>query len=145
MLPGFTSNTGYLPPGIHTASWDELESKFAWNSHRRHMMVGLLGACRNLAAAGCQHLWLDGSFVTSKPLPNDYDGAWEVGETDVSLLDSVLLDLSHARIAMKNKYYGELFPASAEASPGIPYREFFTRDRDDVQKGIVLLRLEEFV
>ena len=43
---------------------------------------------------------------------------------------------------MKAKYFGDLFPASALAGPGMLYREFFKTDRDGVEKGIVLISLE---
>ena len=49
---------------------------------RARLMGGLLTACQNLAAAGCTELLLDGSFVTTKPLPGDYDGAWETAGVD---------------------------------------------------------------
>lgn len=116
-------------------------SSFAVNSHRVRLMGGLLAACRNLAAAGCGELLLDGSFVTAKPLPGDYDGAWEMAGVDLSRLDPVLLDFTNNRVAMKAKYLGDLFPASATAASGVLYRDFFSTDRDGNQKGIVLIDL----
>ena len=59
---------------------------------------------------------LDGSFVTAKPVPGDYDGAWETEGVDPGRLDPVLLDFRNGRAAMKAKYLGDLFPASALAS-----------------------------
>ena len=104
-------------------------------------MEGLLAACRNLAAAGCGELLLNGSFATAKSLPRDYDGAWETAGVDPDRLDPVLLDFSNRRAAMKAKYLGELFPASRLAVPGVLYRDFFTTDRDGVEKGVVLIDL----
>ena len=57
-------------------------------------------------------------------------------------LDPVLLDFSDRRAAMKTKYLGDLFPASALAAPGLLYRDFFKTDRNGVEKGIVLINLE---
>ena len=133
--------TGYLPPGVHDAGWSDVADRFAGNSHRVRLMGGLLAACRNLAAAGCGELLLDGSFVTAKSLPRDYDGAWETGGVDPNRLDPVLLDFSNRRAAMKAKYFGDLFPASAFAAPGVPYRDFFRTDRNGVEKGVVLIDL----
>lgn len=133
--------TGYLPPGVHDALWSDVAGRFAGNSRRARLMGGLLTACQNLAAAGCTELLLDGSFVTTKPLPGDYDGAWETAGVDPDRLDPVLLDFSNRRAAMKEKYLGDLFPASALAAPGVLYRDFFRRDRQGVEKGVVLVAL----
>lgn len=45
------------------------------------------------------------------------------------------------RAAMKEKYLGDLFPASALAAPGVLYRDFFKTDRSGVEKGVVLIAL----
>ena len=142
MIPDADTRSGYLPPGTHYAKWSEVVSRFASNSHRLHLTEGLLAACRNLAAAGCRTLLLDGSFVTAKPLPGDYDGAWEPAGVDPDKLDPVLLDRAMGRAAMKAKYRGELFPASALAARGVVFRDFFRTDRDGVEKGIVSIDLE---
>ena len=84
---------------------------------------------------------LDGSFVTAKSLPADYDAAWETAGVDPKRLDPVLLDFSNRRAAMKAKYLGDLFPASAFTSPGMLYRDFFKTDRNGVEKGVVLIDL----
>ena len=133
--------TGYLPPGVHGASWCDVAMCFAGNSHRERLLEGLLAACRSLAEAGCGELLLDGSFVTGKALPGDYDGAWETAGVNPDRLDPVLLDFSNRRAAMKAKYLGDLFPASAPAAPGVVYRDFFKSDRDGVEKGVVLIDL----
>lgn len=134
-------NTGYLPPGIHSARWCDVANCFANNSHRARLMTGLLTACRELAAAGCMELLLNGSFVSDKVFPGDYDAAWETSGVDVNRLDPALLDFSNRRAAMKAKYFGDLFPASALAATGVLYRDFFMTDRNGIEKGIVLINL----
>ena len=104
-------------------------------------MGGLLAACRNLATAGCRELLLDGSFVSAVALPKDYDAAWETAGVDPCRLDPVLLDFCNCRAAMKAKYLGDLFPASAVAETGVLYRDFFKTDRNGVNKGVVLVDL----
>ena len=84
---------------------------------------------------------LDGSFVTSKLLPNDYDAVWESYDVDPDLLDPVLLDYSNGRAAMKAKYGGELFVASLRAQERILFRDFFQIDRNGVVKGIIEIDL----
>ncbi len=40
-------------------------------------MTGLGAAMENLKTAGCRTVYLDGSFVTSKDIPDDYNACWE--------------------------------------------------------------------
>jgi len=105
------------------------------------LLDGLLEALRNLAGGGCRLVLLDGSFISQTALPRDYDGAWEPAGVDPTRLDPVLLDFSNGRAAMKARYRGELFPASALAAAGILYRDFFQKDRNGVRKGVVQIDL----
>ncbi len=141
MIPAPDSTTGYLPCGVHQALWGEVTPRFGGNGHRSRLIGGLLAALRNLAGAGCRSILLDGSFVSERDLPEDYDGAWDTMGVDPALLDPVLLDFSNGRAAMKSKYLGELFPAAAAAAPGILYRDFFMKDRNGVPKGVVQIDL----
>jgi len=141
MIPPIDPATGYIPPGIHTGTWAEIVQHFSSNTHRGLLTNGLLAAVKNLVGAGCTLIVLDGSFVSSKALPNDYDGAWDLHGVDPSKLDSVLLDFSNGRAAMKAKYGGELFPATAQAAPGVRYLDFFQRDRNGTPKGVVSIDL----
>ena len=137
MIPPTIPETGYLPPGVHEASWVEVASRFGGNSHREWLMERLLAACRKLVEAGCKEILLDGSFVTAKTMPGDYDGTWESAGVDVDRLDPVFLNAG----AVKAKYFGDLFPASGVAKSGVPFRDFFQTDRDGVEKGVVLVDL----
>lgn len=130
-----------MPPGVHDASWADIAPKFGGNSHRVHLVTGLGRALRNFKGAGCRSILLDGSFVSAKDLPEDYDAAWELHGVDPNLLDPVLLDFTNKRAAMKLKYGGEFFPASSYATTGILYRDFFQKDRNGVPKGILQLDL----
>ena len=42
---------------------------------------------------------------------------------------------------MKAKYFGDLFPASAVAEPGVLFRCFFQTNRDGVPKEVVQVDL----
>ena len=83
--------TGYLPPGVYPTTWSEVEQFCGDNSHRRRLLGGLKQALLNLRDAGCRNVLLDGSVVSSKVLPNDYDGAWEPNGVDPDCIDEVLL------------------------------------------------------
>ncbi len=73
-IPALDANTGNLPPGVHSATWDEIVSRFGWNAERKRLLDGLRRAFESLHAAGCRRAYLDGSFVTEKDVPGDFDG-----------------------------------------------------------------------
>ena len=129
MHPPLDPETGSLPSGIHEASWEELAARFGFNAYRRRLLDGLLAALRNLAYAGCESATIDGSFVTAKPRPGDYDGTWEPANVDPDRLDPVLLSFDDRRAAMMAKYLGELFPATSLAAPGKRFDELFRQDK----------------
>ena len=106
-------------------------------------MVGFKAAADELSRAGCQTIYLDGSFVSDKKDPRDFDACWELVGVDPQSLDPVLLDFSNGRAAQKAKYLGELFPASFAAErQGITFLEFFQTDKaTGNQKGIIGLDL----
>lgn len=141
MLPNFDPKTGYLPPGTYLMAWADVSRYFGFNGHRSRLLAGLLAALQNLSRAGCRSVLLNGSFVSDKELPEDYDGVWYTRGTDVRLVDPVLLDLSHTRSAMKSKYLGELFPSGVMATPGVLYEDFFKTDRNNIPKGIIQIDL----
>lgn len=106
MLPEADPVTGFLPPGIHNATWQEVVARFGFNSHRRKLLGGLSVALSNLAGAGCQSILLNGSFVSHKTYPADYDGAWEIQGVDTSLVDAAFFDFRRGRAMMKSRFWG---------------------------------------
>ena len=88
---------------------------------------------------------MDGSFVTAKRAPGDFDACWEPAGVDPLLLDPVLLTFEHGRRAQKAKYGGELFLAQWPAdAAGTAFLDYFQVDPITEQpKGIIMLELEE--
>lgn len=145
MLPDFDDD-GNLPPGVHIATWAEVVARFDGNSHRRLLLDGLQKAVDVLRSAGCTRVYLDGSFVSSKAMPGDYDLAWEPTNVDIALLlrlDPVFGVFDAGRAAQKTKYGGEFFPSSVnEALTGRTFLDFFQTDKDTgAPKGIVAIDL----
>ena len=142
MIPEFDEN-GLLPPGIHWASWDEFLSRFGISSWRRRLVAGIRAAVENLRRAGCQVVYVNGSFVTNKAVPNDFDACWEEAGVNPMILDPVLLTFDPGRVTQKAKYMGELFPASAIANgDGFSFLEFFQTDKETGRpKGIIAIDL----
>jgi hypothetical protein len=125
----------------------EITSRFASNDHRRRLLLGLDRAMAALMAAGCTVVYLDGSFVTSKEFPKDYDACWEAAGVIVAKLDPVFGDFSNRRAAQKVKYLGEFFPAHYRTrvppSSFRTYLEFFQIDRNTGDpKGIIGINMK---
>jgi hypothetical protein len=146
VLPKFNS-AGNLPAGIHPVDWPCLLERFAETRHRQMLAAGLKAACLALRLAGCQRLYLNGSFTTAKQIPNDYDGCWDSAGVDLALLDPVLKTFANGRAAQKAKYLGELFPAGVRADrSGRTYLQFFQIDKQTGEpKGIVVLELQSVI
>ena len=143
MLPPLDAATGNLPAGIHEATWEELASAFGTTPWRAELLAGLRAALEALRLAGCRRAYVDGSFVTAKEAPGDFDGCWEPRGVDPDLLDPVLLDFQHPRRAQKEKFRGELFIADWGAdSAGTRFLEFFQIDKVTGEpKGIAAIDL----
>lgn len=144
MIPPFDKG-GNLPPGIHEADWDELETRFSDSPRRVELLAGLREALVALREASCRTVYIDGSFVTAKEEPADFDACWEPEGVSLKALDPVLYDFSEARRAQKERYGGEFFPADAPADPtGIRFLAYFQRGRGTGEaKGIVKVDLED--
>ena len=142
MIPQFDAR-GLLPAGVHLANWEEVADRFGANLWRERLMTGLQDALDDLRRAGCRRVYINGSFVTSKEFPNDFDACWEEEGVDPDLLDPVLLTFDPGRATQKGRYLGELFPASIIADDdGFSFLEFFQRDREEGEpKGIIAIDL----
>lgn len=143
MIPDFNLG-GTLPPGIHFCTMHEFVTRFGINDHRCRLIRGLERALDELRNAGCGRVFVDGSFVTDKEIPNDYDACWDVQGVRSQELDPVFLDFTNGRLAQKIKYLGEFFPAQMiEGGSGERFLEFFQIDkRTGDSKGIVVLDLQ---
>jgi hypothetical protein len=143
VIPPFDSR-GLLPQGLHWAEWDEITERFGTNPHRRRLLTGLLRALQNLRGAGCGVAYLDGSFVTATPTPNDFDACWDLRGVALDRVDPVLKVFSHGRALQKLKYLGELFPSHARAdAAGRPFLDFFQTDKAGGDpKGLIALSLD---
>ncbi|MGZ4693313.1 MAG: DUF6932 family protein [Acidimicrobiales bacterium] len=93
MLPPLGPETGLLPAGEHAATWDEVVERFGWNERRRRLLDGLADALELLGAAGCRQVWLNGSFVTAKDEPGDFDACWDTDDVDLDQVDPVICPL----------------------------------------------------
>jgi len=132
-----------LPPGIYDTTRAELAARFAVTPHRRRLLDGFERAALSLAKAGCRTAYIDGSFTTGKPHPQDFDGCWEHDGVDLAILDPVLKSFANKREAQKRKYLGEMFPAALENEPGMTFLALFQIEKfSGLPKGILRVLLE---
>jgi hypothetical protein len=144
VIPDFDAS-GNLPAGIHDTTWNELATRYGTTDHRQRLLDGLRRALESLRDAGCARVYVNGSFVTDKDEPGDFDACWEAANVDSQLLDPVLLDFSDRRRAQKARFGGELFPAEVPADrAGTRFLDYFQQDKTTgARKGIVALNLKD--
>jgi hypothetical protein len=147
MIPALVAIAGspwdVLPPGVHEATLAEIELKFSYNPRRRALFTGLVDAAVHLSLVGCRRVLLDGSYVTAKPIPGDYDACWEPDGVDLTKLDPVFEDFNNGRANQKVRFGGEFFPSTLiESGSGGAFAEFFQVDRfTGKKKGILAIAL----
>ena len=146
-LPAYDER-GFLPPGIHIATWQEITARFGGTSARDALLEGLRDALALLTVVGCRQAWIDGSFVSNietragRP-PGDIDVCWDLAGVDIARLATVVPEL-HPLIgnlaARRRRFGGDYFPVTEPITIGQVEAFQFTRDGE--RKGIVLLILE---
>ncbi|MBC6454742.1 MAG: hypothetical protein GDA43_17330 [Hormoscilla sp. SP5CHS1] len=140
-IPPFDENSN-LPPGIHWAEWSEFEERFGTTDNRSRRIQGLYAVMKQLKAAGCRTIYINGSFVTNKFNPGDFDACWDREEVDMDYLKinaPTLLKINEPA-AQKAKYRGEVYP-SDQPIDNITSYDFFQRDRFGNSKGLVAIDL----
>lgn len=146
MIPELVALVGapyqVLPPGIHWATLQEIGERFAFNERRKWLFEGIERVGRALASAGCRAMYVDGSFTSSKPDPDDFDGCWEAAGVKAEKLDPVLLDFGPGRKRQKRVYHGEMFVSAAGARGGETFLEFFQIEKHTgAAKGVLAIDL----
>lgn len=133
-----------LEQGVHKLSLDQFEVIFAYNDVRKSQFSGLIRALKNLKDAGCKRVFVDGSYVTKKITPGDFDVCVDYNNVDFTKLDSVFSNFENKRAAQKSKFLGEFFPhiSKADAS-GTIFLEFFQKEKyTNKPKGIIEICLD---
>lgn len=135
---------GNLPKGIHIMTIEEFEIKFGYNDYRKRLIIGLKRGMSDLKDCGCKTVYVDGSFVTTKEIPGDFDACWDATGVDIKKLKNhygVMLDFTDERKNQKCVYLGEFFPAQVPADRYMLYIDFFQKDKENNPKGIVQINL----
>jgi hypothetical protein len=129
MIPA-CNDDGYLPPGIHLATFEEVAARFGQASDLRRAQVESLGWLVDLARrAGALRIVVNGSFVTEKLEPNDVDCVLLVGPDfprDAAAEADLLAGLPFIALELVGPDGFRLFTERT-----------FATDRNQVPKGMV--------
>lgn len=84
-----------------------------------------------LKAAGCSTIYINGSFVTNKTEPGDFDACRDGEDVDINYFRKIapILLYFYDRAAQKAKYRGKTFLSDQPVDEGTISIEFFQRDR----------------
>ena len=129
MIPFFNED-GYLPPGVHRATLEEITARFGQESELRQVQMESLRWLVDLAQrAGVQRIVVNGSFVTDKLEPNDVDCVLLIGAnfpSDAAAEAELLAGLPFINLEL----------VDAEGFQQFTERTFAT-DRNLIPKGMV--------
>jgi len=139
VIPDFDKN-GNLSPGIHEATIQEIKAYFANNMHRKKLFEKLLKVLKILGDCSCTEVYLNGSFITLKSEPRDYDLCYE--PTGIKGTDEFKQFLK-TRDLRKEKYLGDIFPRLPQPTYEIDHVEDWQTDRDGEIKGIIRIILRQ--
>ncbi len=142
MIPELTGE-GMLPPGRHEATVGEIRRRFGrGNPVRTRLMKGLERVLQMAMKVGASLLFLDGSFVTDKKEPGDWDAVLvlPVGSPIWSKEAIAMAD----RPEVRKRYGGDLFTMMEEDTEVLAHYvdEVFAHDRHGRAKGLVVVRLK---
>ena len=129
MIPEL-NDVGYLPPGVHLASLDEIAARFGQESEIRQAQMDSVRWLVDMAKkAGVQRLIINGSFVTDVFEPNDVDCALLLS-ADFPLDPVAATDLSDGLP------FVDLHLAEAKEF-AILVEHLYASDRESVLKGVI--------
>ena len=143
-LPGFRDD-GWLPEGHHPATWEEVITVFDGpsGSQRARTLANLLNWRDRLRERGITgRLILDGSFISAKPDPGDFDAILVADEG----AEAILARYEKARklvsyVYCKEQGWGDVFFFSVAAIRKFPHMcrlDGFDFDKIDRRpKGVV--------
>ena len=137
---------GVLIPGVHTLDWNYFITSYSFSNQRKKLFKGMQRAFIHFKNAGCKIIYVDGSFVTKKIIPNDYDACWDMNGVDYNILHPMFhRDLKMGTGIHKLTFGGEFYPAShIEGGSGLSFLDFFQTDKmTGRRKGIIKIKLEE--
>jgi hypothetical protein len=142
MIPDFRDD-GYLPEGVHRATEAEVTFRFgAATASRRRLALRLRRWIELARAIAAKRLFVDGSFVTAKPNPNDVDAVVWLGDDFVDRVSRGDAEAIEREMMLVMRQPQEIF-AAEDRRDWDDWVEFFgrTREADGRRKGVVEVEL----
>ncbi|MDV6032437.1 MAG: hypothetical protein F9B45_20595 [Phycisphaera sp. RhM] len=142
MIPDFRDD-GYLPEGLHVASEADVTFRFGTATRQRQRLAVRLRRWLELARVlNAKRFFVDGSFVTSKPDPDDVDAVVWLPDDFTERLQRGDLEAVELDSMLVTRRPEELF-AAEDRRDWDDWVEFFgrTREADDRRKGLVEVEL----
>ena len=131
---------GVLDPGIYKMTWKEFYNSFSFSKRRKELLEGLEKVVAILREIRATHIYIDGSFVTDKVNPNDWDACFD---SSIPVINNLLCKYPFKDTKIQKKLYkGELFYAKSIADEyGNTYFDFFQQKKGNsaIKKGMVEL------
>ena len=139
MIPEFAIDEDFLIPGKHTVSWSEFVEAFGYTEQRMDLINGLKRAALDLRSCGCSMIYVDGSFVTKKFIPNDIDVCWDMTGVDgyrLEIVHPIFFDFSLAERNKKTNMDVNFFlPNGLKKAQTNPFLIFFFKVKMENQKA----------
>lgn len=142
MIPDFRDD-GYLPEGLHRATEAEITFRFGTATPRRRRLALRLRRWIELSrAVAAKRLFVDGSFVTAKPDPQDVDAVVWLGDDFVDRVSRGDIEAVELEIMLVTRQPEEIL-AAEDRRDWDDWVEFFSRTREagGRRKGIVEVEL----
>lgn len=142
MIPDFRDD-GYLPEGLYLASEAEITFRFGTATPRRRRLALRLRRWIELSrSVAAKRLFVDGSFVTAKPNPNDVDAVVWLGADFVDRVSRGDMEAMELEMMLVTRQPEEIFAAEDRRDWDDWVRYFSrTREADGRRKGVVEVEL----
>ena len=141
-IPDFRQD-GYLPEGMFLVSEAEVTFRFGTSNRKRRRLILRVRRWIELAReVGALKLFIDGSFITAKPEPNDVDAVVLLPpdfENQIAVDSDAATEFEEMLLTRRPE---EIFAAEDETDWN-EWVEFFsrTREADGRRKGLVEIEL----
>ena len=144
MLPDFDDD-GFLPKGKHHVTLDEFAKRFVYfdmSDQRFRLFEKFKRLCEEARRSGIvRHILVGGSFVTSKPEPNDFDCV-VVLDPSIAGHDLVPMEYNLASRRMACRLFGgDIFPVVDGSLEHHRFLNLFQSTRGGERVGIVEIDL----
>ena len=136
------NDDGILDSGIHKMTWKEFYDFFSFSEWRKELLEGLEKVVVILREIGVARIYIDGSFVTNEPEPNDWDACYDCSFSQMDILKDIYP--FGDKKEQKKRYKGELYFAGHcpyFLNRDVSFLDFFQqrKDKPALKKGIVEL------